>query len=58
MMHHMTMEDDVAYSIESYFSKSSNFVTFTSKSSKVNNFDLMNELSERDMLINFRYTGQ
>ena len=54
----MTMEEDFAYSNESYFSKSSNFVTFPSKSSKVNNFDLMNELSERDMLINFRYTDQ
>ena len=46
------MEDDIAYS--SYFSFKS-YVTFPPK---VNNFDLMNELSEHGMLINFRYTNQ
>lgn len=55
----MTIGDDIAYLNESYFSKSKNFITFPPKSSsKVNNFDLMNELSEHDMLKNYRYTGQ
>ena len=54
----MTMEDDIAYSNESYFSKHYNFITFPPKSSKLNSFDLVNELSEHDMLINFRYTDQ
>ena len=52
------MGDDIAYSNVYYFSVSKDFVTFPPKSSKVNNFDLMNELSEHDMLIDYRYTGQ